>query len=412
MGCDMVVALGQATVNGLCLFGLNRHGPRAPWPVLRRTIGAEYPPGARIKTSRLEVPQVRQTYTVLGSGLPGDWGLTHGVNEHKVAVGLASWTSKLVAPAPGLHGTDLVRLTLERSRSARHAQDLLTDLIARHGQGQGTVAEERDHIFLIADAQEALVIEAAGSYWAANDCQQVRAVTDTAMIRQDWQRVAHGLVDHALAAKWWSDDGSKIDFSGCLGAHPASQAPALKRWGRATLLLEQQNGHIDLWFLRRMLADHYEATVRRPVPGQTGVLPTLACSFLTALDPDPAAPVLAWCAFGTPRQAVYFPVFLDGALPAFFASENIVGDGFLRLPAGLDQVLHNREELDQWQARLDLQADEFGERARSLRKQRNLTQVERQATLFMAEMYASAELDRGSPTGARQAVQDLAYFAE
>lgn len=413
MGCDMVAALGQATVNGVSLFGLNRHGPRSPWPLLRRTAGATHAPGTRLQISGHEVPQVRQTATVLGSGQPGSWGLTHGINEHKVAVGLATWTSKLVGAAPGLDGTDLVRLTLERSHSAQSAQEVLTDLIARHGQGRGGAPEERDHVYLIADPREALVIEAAGSFWAAGECQQVRAVSDTAMIRQDWQRVAPGLVAHAIAAGWWQDDGTKIDFSGSLGAHPPSHAAALKRWGRATLLLEQQNGHIDLWFLRRMLADHFEGTVRRHVPGKTSMLPTLACSFLSALDPDPEALAMAWCAFGAPTQAVYFPVFLDGALPGFFAAENIVGDGFLHLPAGLDRALHNREELDKWQTRLDQQAEEFAAQARMLKKQGNLAQVERQATQFMADA-----LDVSEPVHSRSAarraapVQDLAYFAE
>src|SRR5688500_17680863 len=33
MGCDMVVALGPATVNGQAFFGLNVHGLHTPWPL-------------------------------------------------------------------------------------------------------------------------------------------------------------------------------------------------------------------------------------------------------------------------------------------------------------------------------------------------------------------------------------------
>src|ERR1700694_3777890 len=113
MGADMVVALGQATVSGQTLFGLNWHAPRAQWPSLRRLAGQTHAPGSVIKTRAQEVPQARQTFTVLGCGPRGEWGLTHGLNEHHLAMGLATWTSKVASAQPGLLGTDLVRLTLE-----------------------------------------------------------------------------------------------------------------------------------------------------------------------------------------------------------------------------------------------------------------------------------------------------------
>jgi hypothetical protein len=411
MGCDMVVARGQATVNGQALFGLNCHGPRAQWPLLRRLAGQMHAPGSVIKCRAHDVPQVRQTFAVLGLGPRGAWGLTHGINEHNVAVGMATWTSRERCRQPGLDGAELLRLTLERGHSARHAQEVLTDLIARHGQGLGET-DGHDHIFLIADHQETVLVEAAGSYWAASECQEVRAVSDTAMIRQDWRRLAPGLVKHATEHGWWLDDGSKLDFSGCLGANPASRANALKRWGRATMLLEQQNGNIDPWFLRRLLGEHFESTLRRSVPGRTEVLPTLTNRFVAVLPPEPEAVAMAWCSFGSPSHGVFFPVFLDGELPALFDEDNVVGDGFLRLPAALDKALSNREELDRWQARVDQQAEDFRIQAGLLKKQGNLGQLQRQATLFMAQTFD--DFGREPAGGERRSapVEDLAFFAE
>jgi hypothetical protein len=408
MGCDMVVALDQATVNGQKLFGLNWHGPRGPWPVLRRLAGQMHAPGAVIKTRYHELPQARQTYTVLGCGPRGQWGLTNGLNEHQLAMGMASWTSK-VAARPGLHGTELVRLTLERSRTACQAQETLTDLIARHGQGQGDAVEERDHIFLIVDPQEALVVEAAGPYWAAIDCRQVRAVSDIALIRQDWRRLAPGLAEHAIKQGWWRDDGSKVDFSGCLAAQPPTHAQALQRWGRATVLLEQQNGHIDAWFLRRVLADHFDSVRRRSPPGKAP--PALATTFLTALSAEPDTAAMAWCAFGAPDHAAYFPVLVDGELPALFEESNIVGDGFLRLPASLEKAQRSRDELDKWQGRLDQRVEDFRLQARVLKQQGKHSQLQRQATLFMAQ--ALDDVDAGTASESRLApAESLAYFAE
>src|SRR5262249_11329255 len=134
MGGDLVAALGRATVDGHTLFGHNStHAPRT-CQALRLLPGRCFVSGEKIRTTLLELPQARQTGTVLGSQPHGRWGYQHGVNAHGVAVGRAPLRTRLAADGPGLTGTDLVRLALERARTARQAVDLLTDLVTRHGQ--------------------------------------------------------------------------------------------------------------------------------------------------------------------------------------------------------------------------------------------------------------------------------------
>jgi hypothetical protein len=74
MGCDLVVALGTATVDGNTLFGHNngplaheRHG-------LALEPGRTFTFGEKVRTTHLELPQVRQTHTVLGCRSAGLWG--------------------------------------------------------------------------------------------------------------------------------------------------------------------------------------------------------------------------------------------------------------------------------------------------------------------------------------------------
>src|SRR5437660_816824 len=162
MGCDMVVALGRATVDGYTRFGQNCSRPADEPTALCRLPGRAFAPGEQVRVQHVEVPQARQTFTVLGCRPAGCWGYSHGINEHGVAAGCASFHNKLRSPEPGLVGTDLVRLVLERGKCARHAVELLGDLLECHGQGiPGSAETEADHAFPLADGREAFGVETA-----------------------------------------------------------------------------------------------------------------------------------------------------------------------------------------------------------------------------------------------------------
>jgi hypothetical protein len=318
MASDLLVALPQATAHKTTLFGGNDYSPRGQRRQLRCLAGGHHSADESVRATYLRLPQVRQTYAVLGCQPPQCWGFAHGVNENHVAVGVTDWHSRLPVAAGGLTGSDLARLALERSHSAMHALDVLTDLIARHGQcpEDGSRAAA-DNLFLVADHREAFVLESVGRYWAVLECPQVRAVTDVAMIRQDWQRLSSGLSQLAIQNGWWDGDGSKLDFAGCLAKNTSSHDAARRRWDRATLTLEQQHGAIDEPFLRRLLLGYHDAA---PAPDAA----PLADSLMASLA-DPCEPLLAWCAFGPPGTAVHFPIWLDGELPTAFHEHDAAG---------------------------------------------------------------------------------------
>src|SRR5262249_41870842 len=158
-----------------------------------------------------------------GSRPEGTWGYDFGLNEHQVAVGHVRLRSKVPGRRPCLVGTDLVRLVLERSRSARQAVDLLAGLVERHGQTvlpEGPAARESDSAYLIADAREAFAVETAGCHWVYQEVLEVRAVSNVSTVRQDWDRISSGLADYAIGRGWWPGDGSKLDFAGALSEDP------------------------------------------------------------------------------------------------------------------------------------------------------------------------------------------------
>jgi hypothetical protein len=359
MGSDMVVALKEASANGSTLFGLNHHASSNLRHAVLVVSGRMHDAGDVSHASALAVPQARQTYAALGIQPRGQWGFTHGVNEHRVAIGVTQWQSRLPSGPAALGGTDLVRLALERSRGAHNAVEVLTDLLEHHGQNQ--TGGLNDHIFLIADAKEAFVLETADRYWALLECGHTRVITDAAMIRQDWRRLAPGLASFVIEKGWWHDDGSKIDFVRCLGESAENVVNPHRRWGHASLALAQQQGAIDSHFLRRMLAEHY-AQNRDLLPG--GKAMTLASSFLTDLH-DTNEPTLAWIAFGPPKVALYFPLCLIGELPAAFAERIPAAPSIQERTQELQKLTHGKDRtkltaaLERLQTKFDQDAEDF-----------------------------------------------------
>ncbi len=407
MGCDMVVALGRATVDGHTLLGHNSDRPGAPAAVVRRTVGRPFTPGESVRAQLVEVPQVRQTFTVLAVGPEGTWGYDHGLNGQQVAVGRAALQTRLACERPTLLGTDLVRLVLERARSARHGVDVLLDLVERHGQGGssgGPPAEGADNTFLIADPHEAFAVETSGPYAVCQEVQQVRAAGNVGVVRQDWDRISHGLAGYAIAQGWWPADGTKLDFAGTLCTNPVGHASGLRRWGRATLLLELQNGHIDVAFLRRLLGDHYEGMrdERDPFAGRPG--PTALCqhgiapgegatvsSWVADLSADPRSLPLAWCAFGPPCVGVYLPLFLDADLPADLGGgpDGLAGKCWWKVQA-IGKALRRdpdrsglvREIFGRLQACFDQETEEFAAEAGARKERGEAAELQRLAGLF------------------------------
>ncbi len=397
MGSDMVVALPPATADGSALFGHNCTRPASQGIALRREPGRAYPHGETVRLGNLTLPQARQTFTVLGIQTAGSWGFLGGVNEHHVSVGQTTMRTRLAATQPGLTGCELVRLALERSNSARQAVDGLTDLVTRHGQGDNG----DDHAFLVSDCCEAFVVETAGSHWAVQDIGSVRAVGEVCLLRQDWDRISRGLADVAINKNWWPHDGSKLNFAEVVAPDSCDHSAALHRWGRATLLLEQQSGSINAAFLRALLcgradvADESETVnafkMERSLcrfPLDDDGLATTASFFIEAKTAE--RPALAWCAFGPPGLSVYFPIFLDGDLPPAFQETAdggcVLWQRLMRLAAERgdgERQAALREGLAELQVRFDHQAKETLAEAVTLKDQRDSDGLQRLLWSFM-----------------------------
>src|SRR4051794_18546760 len=152
--CDVLCALGPATVDGVALFAKNSDRPPTETQVL------EWHPPRREDTTRTTYLEVAgrpgETLGVLGSRPEWMWGMEHGVNTAGVAIGNATIYTTLDPRRfpPALVGMDLVRLGLERGESAAAAVEVITTMLVQHGQG-GSGHRDADRpywsSFLVAD---------------------------------------------------------------------------------------------------------------------------------------------------------------------------------------------------------------------------------------------------------------------
>jgi hypothetical protein len=375
MGCDMLVARGLATVAGQSLFGLNLFHTSGQRLELRHIPASYHSPDETVPTRQGKLPQVRETCAVLGAHTDVGWGLTFGVSERRVAVGVARWRSRFDAAPAGLTGAELTRLALERSHSAQHAAEVLIGLIAHHGQHEPE-SSAPNAVFVIADPQEACVLEVAGKCWAFQEAPETRAVSDAALIRQDWRRLSPGLADQAIQSGWWRDDGSKLDFVGSLGSPDPVQTWGLKRWSKATLALTQGQEPLDVYEMRSLLADHFESCVRgnRLAPKNTRRL----CSVVARLD-APGGP-LVWLAAGATRTPLYFPLSLAAELPDAWTEQPPVEDV-------------SRECIARLQAQFDQDAEDFLAEANNLATRGEKIALRRLAQALMQKHLEQWDVD-------------------
>jgi dipeptidase len=324
--CDCVVALDGATARGATLFGKNSDRETDEAQPIRHFPAAEHARGAGVQCTYIEVPQVRETAAVLGTGPYWCWGLEQGVNEHGVAVGNNSVFTheELELPDTGLLGMDLVRLALERARTARQAVEILGKMIEQFGQGgKGWIhiPLPYSNAFLIADASEAWVLETSSRRWAARRFEEIGATTNQLSIGEDWELVSEDAEPFAIDRGWWSSKRGRLDFAGAYRSQRLLQPVFSEgRLCRSTALLEACRGTTTEADLFSLLRDHGGPTVPPPAERSEEAYFTL-CAHNEIQGDTAASMVLAldrptcWIALSSPCTSVFLPLSLHGELP-------------------------------------------------------------------------------------------------
>jgi secernin len=203
LSCDTSVALGPATFDGSAIFAKNSDRPANECQPLTHAPGRRHAPGATLRCQYLEIPQVAETWEVIGSRPYWLWGFEMGVNEWGVAIGNeAVFSCEPYEEVPALIGMDLVRLGLERGRSADEALRVITALVERHGQGGSCDAatfRTYHNSFIVADPTTAWVLETFGRRWTARRVRDRAAISNLYTIGEEWDACSPGAVERARA---------------------------------------------------------------------------------------------------------------------------------------------------------------------------------------------------------------------
>lgn len=197
--CDTMVSVPSGP-DGDVWLAKNSDREASEAQVVEHHLG-RVPTTQKLRATHIEIPEATATLEIAISRPAWMWGAEMGVNERGVAIGNeAVWTRIPVADT-GLTGMDLLRIALERATSADEALDVVTWMLARHGQGGrcGFRSEgfRYHNAFVIADPSRAWLLETAGPFWAAAPVEGTRTTSNVLTLGEEATRFGPGTLEEA-----------------------------------------------------------------------------------------------------------------------------------------------------------------------------------------------------------------------
>ncbi len=347
VSCDTWVALPDATSDGSVILAKNSDRPSMEAQVLVHMPRANHRAGEKVKCTYIEIPQVPVTYEHIGSKIWWSFGYEHGMNEHGVAIGNeAVWSREAYQWGDGLLGMDLLRLGLERGKTAYESMHVIIDLLQQYGQSgdceyEGEWGKANYHnSFIIADPKEAWVLETAGKYWVAKKVTRgVYSISNIYSIESEWTEAHPRLVEHAVE-KGWARSAKDFNFARDYGDYWRKDSPnpgeMQVRRNASLALCQRIQGKIDPAAMMRLLRDHHEGTLIESRWGAPETFwPTLCMhdnwkdGYHTAASQvchlrasmPPLLRQVFWASFSNPCCNVFKPFYLNGPkVPATYAA--------------------------------------------------------------------------------------------
>lgn len=257
--CDTIVALGTATKEGATLFGKN--SDREPDEVQNIVIIPHkiHTAGEEVRCTYITIPQEQETARIMLCQPFWMFGAEMGANEYGVMIGNEALFTREKPAVTGLTGMDLLRLALERGRSAKQALDIIIELLEKHGQGGNCGYRQKFfymNSFLIADTGEAYVLETVKSWWAWKKVNDIWSISNMISLEKDFDMASPGLIENAVN-RGWCKGKEDFNFSKCY-------TDPIITWGAAARprqvcsrnMLSQKKGSLTTADFMAILRDH------------------------------------------------------------------------------------------------------------------------------------------------------------
>ena len=329
LSCDTMVALGNSTKSGNVIFAKNSDRPLGESQPLCLFEAKDYPDQELLSCTYISIPQVSRTYKVLGSKPYWIWGFEHGMNEWGVAIGNeAVWSREEEERENGLLGMDLVRLGLERSKTAYEALHVITDLLETYGQG-GNASVTMDfryhNSFLIADTCEAWILDTVNRRWVARRVKNAEGISNCYSTGEHWDEDSGDIQEHAYEMGY-ADRGQTFDFARAYGAVNLKLRAAYPRYKRLNQLLDRKKGILTPDYMGSILKDHFEGEIIEPrwSPAD-GILASVCMHNMDESSSKTAAGSVVelskdktpvwWSCMSNPCISVFLPFTMETAIP-------------------------------------------------------------------------------------------------
>ena len=135
--CDTFIAMQNTTIDGSIIFGKNsdRDANEPQYMLFQPRMDHDLEKNPNIQATYITVPQVATTYATVLSRPSWMWGAEMGFNEYGVVIGNEGVFTKVPYGPTALTGMDMIRLALERTRSADEDLYYITEHLDQYGQG-------------------------------------------------------------------------------------------------------------------------------------------------------------------------------------------------------------------------------------------------------------------------------------
>ncbi|MGK0290675.1 MAG: hypothetical protein ACI86H_002134 [bacterium] len=188
--------------NGVTFFAKNTVRNPSEAQLVYRIPAVQGDREKKLKTTYIDIEQVENRYGVILHKPFWSWGGDMGVNDQGVVIGCECVYTKAEQDILGLISLDLVRLGLERGKTAKDALGIITKFLEEHGQGGSSSyfdsSEKYNSSFLIVDKNETWILETVKNHWVARKSEDVATITNYYIIGRSFDEKSYNLDEYAM----------------------------------------------------------------------------------------------------------------------------------------------------------------------------------------------------------------------